>query len=68
MMMLMMIKINYGMDTTGGKKMGRLRKTWTEGVQAVMTTRNLETDQWRNREEWSLFSGRWRQAVIKPGR
>jgi CTP synthase (UTP-ammonia lyase) len=32
------------------RKIGRPRKTWMEGVQAAMTTRNLETDQWRNRE------------------
>jgi hypothetical protein len=37
--------------TTGEKKRGRPRKTWTEGVQEAMTTRNLEPDQWRNREE-----------------
>ena len=36
------------------RKRGRPRKTWMEGVQAAMTTRNLETDQWRNREEWRL--------------
>jgi len=28
-----------------------------------MTTRNLEPDQWRNREEWRLVSGRWRQLL-----
>jgi hypothetical protein len=33
-------KINYGMD----------------GVQAALTARNLEPDQWRNREEWRLVS------------
>ena len=32
-------------------------------VQAAMTTRNLETDQWRNREEWRLVSGRRRQML-----
>jgi hypothetical protein len=37
---------------------GRQRKTWMEGVQVAMTTRNLEPDQWRNREEWRLVSGR----------
>jgi len=37
------------------------RKMWMEGVQAAMTTRNLEPDQWRNREEWRLVSGRRRQ-------
>jgi len=33
------------------RKRGRPRKTWMEGVQAAMTTRNLEPVQWRNREE-----------------
>ena len=28
-------------------KRGRSRKTWIEGVQAAMTTRNLEPDKWR---------------------
>jgi len=42
------------------RERGRPRKTWIEGVQAAMTTRNLEPDQWRNREEWRLVSGRWR--------
>ena len=28
---------------------GRPRKTWIEGVQASMITRNLEPDQWGNR-------------------
>jgi len=31
------------------KKRGSPRKTWIEGVQAAMATRNLEPDQWRNR-------------------
>jgi hypothetical protein len=56
-------KINYGMDTTGERKRGRPRKTWMEGVQATMTTRNLEPDQWGNREEWRLVSGRRRQLL-----
>jgi len=34
-----------------------------ERVQAAMTTRNLETDQWRNREERRLVSGRGRQVL-----
>jgi hypothetical protein len=45
------------------RKRGRLRKTWMEGVQAAMTTRNLEPDQWRNREEWCLVCGRRRQLL-----
>jgi len=34
-----------------------------EGVQAAMTTKNLEADQWKNREKWSLVSGRRRQLL-----
>ena len=45
------------------RKSGRPRRTWMEGVQAAMTTRNLEPDQWRNREEWRLVSGRRRQML-----
>jgi len=48
------------------RKRGRPRKTWIEGVQVAMTTRNLEPDQWRNREEWRLVSGRRRQ-LLKTG-
>jgi hypothetical protein len=32
-----------------------------------MTTRNLEPDQWRNREEWRLVSGTRRQLLNKTG-
>jgi hypothetical protein len=56
-------KINYGMDTTGEKKRGHPRKTWIEGVQAAVTTRNLEPDQWRNRQEWRLVSRRQQQLL-----
>ena len=56
-------KINYGLDTTGKKEKRTPLKTWMAGVQADMTTRNLEPDQWRNREEWRLVSGRWRQLL-----
>ena len=45
------------------RKRGHLRKTWMEGVQGAMTTRNLESDQWRNREEWCLISRRRRQLL-----
>jgi hypothetical protein len=50
------------------RKRGRSRKTWMEGVQVAMTTRNLEPDQWRNREEWRLVSGRQRQLLKTPDR
>ena len=47
------------------RKRGRPRKTWMERVQAAMTTRNLETVQWRNSEEWRLVSERRRQLLQK---
>ena len=45
------------------RKRGRPRKTWMEGVQAAVKTRHLETDQWLNRKEWCLGSGRRRQLL-----
>jgi hypothetical protein len=51
-------EINFGMGTRGEAKK---RTSWMEGVHAAMTARNLEQDQWRNREEWRLVSGRRRQ-------
>ena len=45
------------------RKRGRPRKTWMEGVQAAMTIRSVETDLWRNGEEWRLVSGRRRQLL-----
>jgi len=50
------------------RKRGRPNKrNWLEGLQAAMTTRNLEPDQWRNREEERLFFGRQRQLLKKTG-
>jgi len=34
------------LDTTGEEENRTPRKTWMEGVQVAMTTRNLEPDQW----------------------
>jgi hypothetical protein len=45
------------------RKRGRPRNTWMEGVHAAMTARNLEQDQWSNREEWRLVSGKRRQLL-----
>jgi hypothetical protein len=45
------------------RKRGRPGKTWMEGIHAAMTARNLEQNQWRNREEWRLVSGRRRQLL-----
>jgi hypothetical protein len=56
-------KINYGMDSRRDMKMRTSKKTWMEGVQVAMATGNLEQDQWRNREEWRLVSGRRRQLL-----
>jgi hypothetical protein len=43
------------------RKRGRPKKTWMEGLRAAMKTRNSEADQWLNRKEWCLGSGRRRQ-------
>jgi hypothetical protein len=43
------------------RKRGLPGKTWMVGVRAVMKTRHLEADQWLNRKEWCLGSGRGRQ-------
>ena len=56
-------KINYGMEPGVRRKRGCPRRTWMEGVQVAITTRNLEPDQWRNREEWRLVSGRRGQLL-----
>jgi hypothetical protein len=37
------------------RKRERPRKTWMEGVQAAMTTRNIEPDQMRKREKCVWF-------------
>jgi hypothetical protein len=50
------------------RKRGRPRKTWMEGVQAAMTARNLEQDQWRNWEEWGLVSGEDSDSCYKTDR
>jgi hypothetical protein len=49
------------------RKRGRPRKTWMEGVQAAMTTRNLEPHQWRTRRNGVQFP-EMATAVIKPDR
>jgi hypothetical protein len=43
------------------RKRGRPRKAWIEGVRVSMKTRHLEADQWLNRKEWCMGSGRWRK-------
>jgi hypothetical protein len=43
------------------RKRGRQSKTWMEGVRTAMKTRYLGADQWLNRKEWCLGSGRRRQ-------
>jgi hypothetical protein len=47
---------------------GRPRKTWLEGNQADMTTRNLEPDQWRNGGGMAFGFWKTATAVIKPDR
>jgi hypothetical protein len=60
-----------GVDAAGqllAQKQEMLKKTKdmprkSDGVQAAMTKRNLEPDQWRNGEECLLVSGRRRQLL-----
>jgi hypothetical protein len=51
------------MEWIPGKRRKRehQRKTWMEGVRAAMKTRHLEANQWLNRKERCLDSGRRRQ-------
>jgi hypothetical protein len=42
------------------RKRGRPRKMWMEIVQAAMTTRNFEPDQWSNR---GMSFGFWKTAT-----
>jgi hypothetical protein len=49
------------------RKKGSPRKTWREEVQAAMTARNLEPNQWRNREEWRFDFWKTETAVKKTG-
>jgi hypothetical protein len=50
------------MDTRGeNKKRGHPRRTWMEGVQAAMTARNLEKDQWRKQR--GMAFGLWEMAT-----
>jgi hypothetical protein len=51
------IEIDMELIPEERQKRGHPRKTWMEGVQAAMTAKNLEPDQWINREEWRLVSG-----------
>jgi len=56
-------EIHYGLDTAGEEEKRKPNKTWLKGVQAAITTRNLGSEQWKNREEWRLVSGRRRQLL-----
>jgi len=48
------------------RKRGRPRKTWMEGVQAAMKTRNLEPDQWR-KERNGVWFGEDGDSCCKTG-
>jgi len=49
------------------RKRGRPRKTWMEGVQAAMITRNLETDQWIKQRGLAFGFRKTATAVKKKG-
>jgi hypothetical protein len=54
-------KINYGVVTGRDKRKRTSKKNVDEKYRAAINTRHLEADQWLNRKEWCLDSGRWRQ-------
>ena len=56
-------KINLDWIPRRRRKRRRPRKTWMEGEQAAMTTRNLDSDQWRDSDKGRLASGRRRQLL-----
>jgi len=39
---------------------GRPKKNWMEGIRKAMNERNLNEDQWEDREQWSLGAGKRR--------
>lgn len=36
------------------RKRGRPRRTWTDGIKTAMTSRNLQDEDWRDRDRWKL--------------
>ena len=54
----------YGMDPNRKKEEGTTKEIWMEGVQEAMIVRGLEADQWMDREEWHLVSGRTSAELI----
>ena len=49
------------------RKRGHPRKMWMEGVQAVMTTRNLGSEQWK-KQRGMAFGSRKTAAAVKKNR
>jgi hypothetical protein len=45
-----------------GKKRGRPRRTWKDGIYAAMNERDLRIDEWNNRRQWNMAVGRRRQT------
>jgi predicted secreted protein len=55
--------INYGMDTREEKKNRTSKKNVDGRSTSSHESKNLEQDQWRNRAERRLVSGRRRQLL-----
>ena len=45
-----------------GKKRGRSRKTWKDGIYTAMNERDLRMGEWNNRRQWNMKVGRRRQT------
>lgn len=54
----MMVQTSAGEEATWKEEIGRPRVRWTKGIQYAMPEREVEAEQWVNRQEWRLGNGR----------
>lgn len=45
------------------RKRGRPKRTWKEGINKVMSAKELRESQWNNRDEWKLGIGQRRRML-----
>jgi hypothetical protein len=45
----------------GRQKQGRLRCRWTQGIEQTTTARNLQDDEWQDRNTWRMEVKKQRQ-------
>jgi hypothetical protein len=47
-------KIMIHWKPEGRKKLGRLRRTWKDGIYTAMNERDLRMGEWDNRRQWNM--------------